>query len=174
MGIKNLINKAGAKAADKLAKLSALSPEQLKAVEEQKEKYLADRPDVTDEELTNRLLASCGVEVFNSYLEQIKELYVPLENSAEYNEDFNPAYNIRYFNITKWVTDKRENSLEKLVNVYEVLSNERCNIALVFHRTENDTKVYLAVINTENANDNVNVENYKKRLLEAIKGMWLM
>lgn len=170
MGIKNLINKAGAKAADKLAKLSALSPEQLKAVEEQKEKYLADRPDITDEELTNRLLASCGVEVFNSYLEQIKELYVPLENSAEYNEDFNPAYNIRYFNITKWVTDKRENSLEKLVNVYEVLSNERCNIALVFHRTENDTKVYLAVINTENANDNVNVENYKKRLLEAIKG----
>lgn len=170
MGIKNLINKAGAKAADKLAKLSALSPEQLKAVEEQKEKYLADRPDITDEELTNRLLASCGVEVFNSYLEQIKELYVPLENSAEYNEDFNPAYNIRYFNITKWVTDKRENSLEKLVNVYEVLSNERCNIALVFHRTENDTKVYLAVINTENANDNVNIVNYKKRLLEAIKG----
>lgn len=170
MGIKNLINKAGAKAADKLAKLSALSPEQLKSVEEQKEKYLADRPDITDEELTNRLLASCGVEVFNSYLEQIKELYVPLENSAEYNEDFNPAYNIRYFNITKWVTDKRENSLEKLVNVYEVLSNERCNIALVFHRTENDTKVYLAVINTENASDNVNVENYKKRLLEAIKG----
>ena len=30
MGIKNLINKAGAKAADKLAKLSALSPEQLR------------------------------------------------------------------------------------------------------------------------------------------------
>ena len=113
MGIKNLISKAGAKAADKLAKLSALSPEQLKAVEEQKEKYLADQPDISDEEFTSRLLASCGVEVFNSYLEQIKELYVPLENSAEYNEDFNPAYNVRYFNITKWVTDKRENSLEK-------------------------------------------------------------
>ena len=38
MGIKNLINKAGAKAADKVAKLSALSPEQLEAVEKQKEK----------------------------------------------------------------------------------------------------------------------------------------
>lgn len=146
MGIKNLINKAGAKAADKLAKLSALSPEQLKAVEEQKEKYLADQPDISDEEFTSRQLALCGVEVFSSYLEQIKELYVPLENSAEFNDDFNPSYNIRYFNITKWVTDKRENSLEKLVNVYEVLSNERCNIALVFHRTENDTKVFLAVL----------------------------
>ena len=170
MGIKNLINKAGAKAADKVAKLSALSPEQLEAVEKQKEKYLADQPNISDEELTNRLLASCGVEVFNSYLDQIKELYVPLESTAEYEDEFHPSYNIRYFNITKWVTDKKENSLEKLVNVYEVLSNERCNIALVFHRTSTNTKVYLAVVNTENANDNVNVENYRKRLLEAIKG----
>ncbi|MCY7138666.1 DUF87 domain-containing protein [Streptococcus gordonii] len=170
MGIKNLINKAGAKAADKVAKLSALSPEQLEAVEKQKEKYLADQPNVSDEELTNRLLASCGVEVFNSYLDQIKELYVPLESTAEYEDEFHPSYNIRYFNITKWVTDKKENSLEKLVNVYEVLSNEHCNIALVFHRTSTNTKVYLAVVNTENANDNVNVENYRRRLLEAIKG----
>ena len=74
MGIKNIINKAGAKAADKVAKLSALSPEQLKQVEEQREEYLADQPNISDEELTNRLLASCGVEIFNSYLEQIKEL----------------------------------------------------------------------------------------------------
>lgn len=170
MGIKNLINKAGAKAADKVAKLSALSPEQLEAVEKQKEKYLADQPNVSDEELTNRLLASCGVEVFNSYLDQIKELYVPLESSIEYEDEFHPSYNIRYFNITKWVTDKKENSLEKLVNVYEVLSNERCNIALVFNRTSTNTKVYLAVVNTENATDNVNVENYRRRLLEAIKG----
>lgn len=170
MGIKNLINKAGAKAADKVAKLSALSPEQLEAVEKQKEKYLADQPNVSDEELTNRLLASCGVEVFNSYLDQIKELYVPLESTIEYEDEFHPSYNIRYFNITKWVTDKKENSLEKLVNVYEVLSNERCNIALVFNRTSTNTKVYLAVVNTENATDNVNVENYRRRLLEAIKG----
>ena len=55
MGIKNIINKAGAKAADKVAKLSALSPEQLKQVEEQREKYLADQPNISDEELTNRL-----------------------------------------------------------------------------------------------------------------------
>lgn len=112
MGIKNIINKAGAKAADKVAKLSALSPEQLKQVEEQREKYLADQPNISDEELTNRLLASCGVEIFNSYLEQIKELYVPIENKVEFGTDFQESYNIRYFNITKWVVDKKENSLE--------------------------------------------------------------
>ena len=170
MGIKNIINKAGAKAADKVAKLSALSPEQLKQVEEQREKYLADQPNISDEELTNRLLASCGVEIFNSYLEQIKELYVPIENKVEFGTDFQESYNIRYFNITKWVVDKKENSLEKLVNVYEVLSNEDCNIALVFNRTETNTEVFLAVVNTKNDSDNVNVENYRKRLLEAIKG----
>lgn len=170
MGIKNIINKVGAKAADKVAKLSALSPEQLKQVEEQREKYLADQPNISDEELTNRLLASCGVEIFNSYLEQIKELYVPIENHVEFGTDFQESYNIRYFNITKWVVDKKENSLEKLVNVYEVLSNEDCNIALVFNRTETNTEVFLAVVNTKNDSDNVNVENYRKRLLEAIKG----
>lgn len=170
MGIKNIINKAGAKAADKVAKLSALSPEQLKQVEEQREKYLADQPNISDEELTNRLLASCGVEIFNSYLEQIKELYVPIENKVEFGTDFQESYNIRYFNITKWAVDKKENSLEKLVNVYEVLSNEDCNIALVFNRTETNTEVFLAVVNTKNDSDNVNVENYRKRLLEAIKG----
>lgn len=170
MGIKNIINKAGAKAADKVAKLSALSPEQLKQVEEQREKYLADQPNISDEELTNRLLASCGVEIFNSYLEQVKELYVPIENKVEFGTDFQESYNIRYFNITKWVVDKKENSLEKLVNVYEVLSNEDCNIALVFNRTETNTEVFLAVVNTKNDSDNVNVENYRKRLLEAIKG----
>lgn len=170
MGIKNIINKAGAKAADKVAKLSSLSPEQLKQVEEQREKYLADQPNISDEELTNRLLASCGVEIFNSYLEQIKELYVPIENKVEFGTDFQESYNIRYFNITKWVVDKKENSLEKLVNVYEVLSNEDCNIALVFNRTETNTEVFLAVVNTKNDSDNVNVENYRKRLLESIKG----
>ena len=170
MGIKNIINKAGAKAADKVAKLSSLSPEQLKQVEEQREKYLADQPNISDKELTNRLLASCGVEIFNSYLEQIKELYVPIENKVEFGTDFQESYNIRYFNITKWVVDKKENSLEKLVNVYEVLSNEDCNIALVFNRTETNTEVFLAVVNTKNDSDNVNVENYRKRLLEAIKG----
>lgn len=170
MGIKNIINKVGAKAADKVAKLSALSPEQLKQVEEQREKYLADQPNISDEELTNRLLASCGVEIFNSYLEQIKELYVPIENKVEFGTDFQESYNIRYFNITKWVVDKKENSLEKLVNVYEVLSNEDCNIALVFNRNETNTEVFLAVVNTKNDSDNVNVENYRKRLLEAIKG----
>lgn len=173
MGIKNIITKAGTKAADKIAKLSVLSPEQLEAVQKHREEYLSEAPSMDDdaaEELTSRLLAASSVEVFNEYLNKINEMYIPVKRDVEYGRDFRPSYNIRYFEITKWVTDTKENSLEKLINIYEVLSNEECNIALVFHRTCDKTQVYLAVTNTNNADDNVDVDNYKKRLVEAIKG----
>ena len=173
MGIKNIITKAGVKAADKVAKLSVLSPEQLQTVQNNREAYLTQVPEMDDEaaeELTSRLLAAGSVEIFNGYLDQIANMYVPVKRSVEYEKDFNPDYNIRYFEITKWVTDTKENSIEKLINVYEVLFNEECNIALVFHRTCQRTFVYLAVTNTNNANDNVDVENYRTRIIEAIKG----
>ena len=173
MGIKNIITKAGTKVADKVAKLAVLSPEQLQVVQERREAYLGEVPNMADEaaeELTSRLLAAGSVEIFNEYLQHIHDMYVPVKRTVEYGTEFKPGYNIRYFEITKWVTNKKENSLEKLVNVYEVLSNEECNIALVFQRTCKKTHVYLAVTNTDNASDNVDVENYRTRLLEAIKG----
>ena len=137
MGIKSFAKKAAIKSADAVAKLSVLSPEQLKSIEYKRMDYLSDLPRPNDEVaqiLTERLLAAAGIDIYNEYLEQISNLYVPVERKVEYGEPFIPSFNIRYFNITKWVTDKNENSLEKLVNVYEVLSNENCNIALIFHR----------------------------------------
>lgn len=173
MGIKKLIKRAGGKAADTVAKLSVLSPEQLQKVESQREAYLTEVPSMDDDaaqEITRRLLGAGSIEIYSEYLKHIKDLYVPVKREAEYDASFNPAYNIRYINITKWVTDKKENNLEKLVNVYEVLSDEDCNIALVFHRTMIGTSVYLAVVNTQNASDNVSADNYRERLIEAIRG----
>lgn len=173
MGIKNVVKKVGDKAGNKVAKLAALSSGQVEEIQLQREEYLLEKPDPTDElaiDTTWRMMAASSVEIFNAYLPQIKELYLPVEKSAEYEEMFNPEHNIRYFNITKWVQDKKENSLEKLVNVYAVLSNEDCNIALVFNRTQKGTKVYLAVVNTANADNNVNTNSYKNRLIEAIRG----
>lgn len=173
MGIKGFLKRAGTKAADTVAKLSVLSPEQLREMQERRDAYLTQMPDMEDaaaEELTRRLLAAGSIEIYNEYLRRLKDLYVPVQADAEYDGSFRSAYNIRYFNITKWVTDTKENSLEKLVNVYNVLSGEECNIALVFHRTMEGTEVYLAVTNTRNAGDNVDVDNYRKRLIEAIRG----
>lgn len=173
MGIKNAITRVGAKAGDSVAKLAVLSPEQLQEVEDSRDFYLSQKPDPTDtaaEELTKRLLAASSVEIYNAYLPQLRELYIPLAKDSEYAKPFCPEYNIRYFNITKWVTDKKENNLEKLVNVYDVLSNEECNIALIFHRTCDNTEVYMAVVNTQNADSNTDINNYKNRITEALKG----
>ncbi|MGQ7453585.1 helicase HerA domain-containing protein [Streptococcus suis] len=183
MVIKKMIKKVAAKAADGVSKLSELSPEQLEKVQDQMAAYRNQMPDLSGEaaeEYFRKQLAIAGVEVYNAYLPQLKDLYLPIDNKTEFRlEDegvlidegkFKSGYNIRYINITKWVTDKQENSLEKLVSVYEVLSTTPCNISLVFHRKQEETSVYLAVTNTENADSNADVESYRKRLVSAIKG----
>ncbi|WP_019322339.1 helicase HerA domain-containing protein [Streptococcus mutans] len=173
MGIKNVIRKVAGKGADTVAKLSALSPEQLEQVQAKREEFLSDFPNMTGaeaEELTNRLLAANAVEIYNAYLPQIEDLYILVEKETEYGEDFRSSNNIRYINITKWVIDKKENSLEKLVNVYEVLSNDACNISLVFHRKVIKTDVYLAITNIDNDDNNVDIESYRRRLESAIQG----
>ncbi|HEM3072224.1 ATP-binding protein [Streptococcus suis] len=183
MVIKKMIKKVAAKAADGVSKLSELSPQQLEQVQAQMAAYREQLPDLTGEaaeEYFRKQLAIAGVEVYNAYLPQLKDLYLPIDNKTEFRlEDegvlidegeFKSGYNIRYINITKWVTDKQENSLEKLVSVYEVLSTTPCNISLVFHRKHEETSVYLAVTNTENADSNADVDSYRKRLVSAIKG----
>lgn len=173
MGIKNLVKKAASKAGNAVSKLSSLSPDQLEKIEEAREEYLRAMPSADDpvaDELTSRLIAAAGVEIYGAYLPQIDKVYVPAESTAEYGRPFDAAHNARLINITKWVSDPEENSLEKLVNVYDVLSNERCNIALMFHRTRDAAQVYLGVIDTENADNNVNVESYIRRLEGALRG----
>lgn len=173
MNAKSLLSRAGGKVADGISRLSSLSPEQLQKVQQQRDAYLSQMPDPTDssaEELTERLLAANSIEIYKSYLTQLNKLYVPIEREFEYGTSFDTARNIRFFNITKWVTDKNENSIEKLINVYQVLSNDKCNISLVFHRTYESTHVYLAVTNTQNADNNVDSENYRARLADAIRG----
>lgn len=173
MGIKNVMKKVGDRAGNKLSKLSSLSSEQLEKIQLQREEYLLQMPDPTDENavaITQRMMAANSIEIFNSYLAQIKDLYLPIKSDVEYDGEFDANHNIRYFNITKWVVDKNENSLEKLINVYAVLADENCNIALVFNRTQTETDVYLAVVNNQNSMANTSVENYRKRLLDAIKG----
>ena len=170
----NTVTKAAGMVADAVEKTSVLSPAQLEKVDAKREAYLSQMPspdDATAEEQTSRLIAAAGVEIYHAYLAQLKELYLPVEKSAAYEgQPFDTDRNIRFFNITKWVVDAEENSLEKLVNVYEVLSNEDCNISLVFHRTKDKTVVYLAVTNTLNDNNNTDADSYYERLSAAIRG----
>ena len=173
MGVKNVVKKMGDMAGNAVAKLSTLSSDQVEEVQLRREEYLLEMPSPNDtaaRDLTDRMMAASSIEVFNAYLAQLKSLYLPVDKDAEYEAPFESDFNIRFVNITKWVTDKKENSLEKLVNVYAVLANEDCNIALVFHRTQKKTDVYMAVVNTTNADNNVRADIYKDRILDAIRG----
>lgn len=173
MGIKSAIVHAADKAGNAIAKVSSLSSEQLEQVEEKRDAYLSQKPDPTDAaatELTNRLLATAAVEIHGAYLSQLRNVYCPVDPSVEYPDGFNDEFNIRYMDIAKWVVDPNEDSLEKLVNVYDVLADEDCNIALVFNRTSTSTNVYLAVVDTNNASDNIDVDNFTRRVSDALKG----
>ena len=138
MGIKNAIMRAADKAGNAVATVSVLSSSQLDEVDKKRTAYLSEKPNPADEqavELTNRLLATAAVELHNAYLPQLRNVYAPINPSIEYPTGFNADNNIRFMNITKWIVNPNEDSLEKLVNVYDVLSDEECNIALVFNRT---------------------------------------
>ena len=173
MGIKNAIMRAADKAGNAVSKVSALSSAQLEEIDAKRKAYLSEKPAPDDDaavELTYRLLATAAVEIHNAYLPQLRDVYWPVDPSVEYPEGFDADYNIRFMNITKWIVDPDEDSLEKLVNVYDVLSDDDCNIALVFNRTCVSTSVYLAVVDTDNTGDNINIDNFTRRIADALKG----
>lgn len=173
MGIKNAIMRAADKAGNAVATVSVLSSSQLDEVDQKRTAYLSEKPNPADEqavELTNRLLATAAAELHNAYLPQLRNVYAPIDPSIEYPMGFNADNNIRFMNITKWIVDPNEDSLEKLVNVYDVLSDEECNIALIFNRASASTEVFLAVVNSDNARDNIDADNFSRRMSDALRG----
>lgn len=173
MGIKKVVTRAANSAGNVVAKASSLSSAQCEELGRQREQYLTEMPAMDDSvatELTNRLIAAAGVEIFDAYLPQMGAMYVPVDSSVEYGASFKNEQNIRYFNITKWVVDATENSLEKLVNVYGVLAGEACNIALVFHRRMHDVQTYLAVVNLRNSDNRVDADLLARRIEGAVRG----
>ena len=115
-----------------------------------------------------KALGSLGIEVYKSYLPHVKEAYRPV---YDINGKFNPENRMAYFDITRWVRDKEEKNLDKLINVYQVLANEECNIALIYTRKHDTCKVSMAIVNTKNGDSKPEtIQNYKKRVISALSG----
>ena len=165
------MNSALKKAGDKIADASALSPKQILQVDEKRNAYLSAKPDMSGEETHSNIQKNMGavaIEVYQAYLEQLGTIYQPVEDVFE---KFDEDNRIRFFEITKWVTDSEEKSLDKLINVYHVLSEENCNIALIYHRTKTECKVTMGVVNVdERQSDPAIADEYYARLEGAIKG----
>lgn len=162
---------AAGKAADGLAAAATLSPKQVEEITKKRERYLSEIPSMDSDDVQaaiQRNLGAVAIEVYQAYLEQLKTVYCPMGVSMS---GFDAINRIRYFDITRWVTDTEEKNLDKLVNVYQVLSGEDCNIALIYHRSVEKCGVTLGVVNTsEEQSDPSIVKTYYARLLNAIQG----
>ena len=89
---------------------------------------------------------------------------------GEANDERSLDNRIRYFEVTKWVTDPTEDNLDKLTNMYHVLSEEDCNIALIFNRRVNGTTVYFAVVNNGEKDMPYIADMFGKRLESSLLG----
>lgn len=156
---------------DRIAALSVLDDSQLIEIEKRKEIYLDQFSTLNGNESQDaiaRKLGAIGVEVYQAYRDQLREVYDPVR--LDFSR-FNTDNRIRYFDITKWVTDAEEQSLDKLVNVYQVLNNDVCNIALIYHRTKDKCAITLGVVNTNPTNPDPSIaDNLYSRVIGALRG----
>ena len=169
--LKQKMTIAATKVADGIAVASQLSPQQIADIEDKRQKYLAQKPNMTDdqaEKIIRSNLGAIGIEVYQDYLAQLKDFYLPVNLAAV---NFDPLNRIRYCDITKWVNSSDEQYIDKLVSVYRVLNGDHCNIALIFHRTKEKCSVTLAIANTDvNQSDPAQADAYLDRIIKALKG----
>ncbi len=114
-----------------------------------------------------KALGALGVQIYNSYLPYVSEVYQPF---YDINGNFSEENRIIYFDITRWVNDTEEKNIDKLINVYQVLANVECNIALIYERKRECCTVTLAIVNTGKDSLPVIARDYRDRVMAAIRG----
>ena len=151
-------------------KASQFSSNQLLEIEDRRRKYLDQIPDMSEEAIQSAVqnnLGAMAIEVYQDYLNKLGVVYEPVDLLPE---KYRADRRIMYFDITKWVTDSEEKSLDKLVNVYHVLSEEDCNIALIYNRTPDGCKISIGIVNTSDKSEPSIIQGLHKRVVEAIRG----
>jgi len=144
--------------------MSSITPEQVDIIEKKRKEYLSNID--KDDSVAVRLMSQYASNVYQAYLSEITTKYSPKIGSPNINIE----NRLRYFDITKWVIDPEEENTEKLTNVYQVLSQQDCSIALIYQRSQVGCKVILAVANI-GENDSPDIaDQYVGRIKKSIKG----
>ena len=169
VNVKNKIGKLADRGANMIATASSMSSEQLETVEKQRQVFMNEKPE-TEPEGIKRLLGAYAIEAFEAYLPQIETLYEPIPvKMSKDNRDIENR--VTFFEITKWVSDPSEDNVEKLINVYQVVSGEDCNVALIYNRKKDACRVFLGVVYTNPESDMpTKVISVKERIQSALEG----
>lgn len=166
--VKGKVKTAVDKAADGVANASELSNSQLEKIQARREQYFSEVTGKDNSEIIKRNLASIGIEIHQAYLKQLKGIYAPIDVLTE---SFSDKYRIRYFEITRWVTDTEEKSIDRLANVYQTLAGEDCSVSLIIQRSKEGTRIFVAVVNNNNMQTDPSViKGYYERLKSTLEG----
>lgn len=154
-------------AGDRLLKTGAyVTPAQADKIEQSRREYLQREDMRVDESRAEIYMNSYAMNVYHSYLPYVSEKYMPILSE----KGFHPHNRIRYFDITKWVIDAEERNMDKLVNVYQVLSQEKCNIALIYQRSISESQVTLAISNISEAGLTDDSDRFIERIEKSLEG----
>lgn len=166
---KEVAQQALTMAADGIATAAQLSQAQAAEIDQARKNYLksesAGEQDKLD--IVSKCLNAIHAEVTQTYLPLVSSSYWPVTWP---DENFSPENRIRFFDITKWTVDSNENNLDKLVNVYQTLSEERCVIALIYTRTTAGCTVTMAVENCGELDQPAVVNGLSRRFRSAFYG----
>ena len=156
-------------AADGISNAAQLSPRQVNEIESKRRDYLTAEQSAEQSGLDTvaKCLSAIHSEVTQNYLPRINKLYDPV---AWTDTNFSPENRIRFFDITKWTVDSSEDSLDKLVNVYQVLSEELCSVALIYSRKADGCTVTMAVENRRESDQPVVASKMSERFRDALRG----
>lgn len=154
-------------AGDKLLKNGvSLATVQDNEIEQKRLEYLQREDMLADETRAELIMNAYAMKVYHSYLPEVSQKYLPVLSEKNFKQD----NRIRYFDITKWVIDAEEKNMDKLVNVYQVLSQEKCNIALIYQRFISESQVTLAVSSMEESDSTDTAERFIERIEKSLEG----
>ena len=146
-------------------KRAMLSQEQFDHLDQQRNAWALEE-EKDEHNLIKNLLKASETYFSHAYLARLHDSYDPTRDDGE----FEPT-RIGAFEITKWVTDPEEDSIEKLANFYQIFSKEACNIALLFRREMTGCRVYMAVCDTAEGHQETTVTNLLlPRAKNSLKG----
>ena len=166
---KEVAQQALTMAADGIATAAQLSPAQAAEIDQARKNYLKSESAGEQDKLdvVSKCLNAIHAEVTQTYLPLVSSSYWPVTWP---DENFSPENRIRFFDITKWTVDSNENNLDKLVNVYQTLSEERCSIALIYTRTTAGCTVTMAVENCGELDQPAVANGLSRRFRSAFYG----
>ena len=166
---KEVAQQALTMAADGIATAAQLSPAQAAEIDQARKNYLKSESAGEQDKLdvVSKCLNAIHAEVTQTYLPLVSSSYWPVTWP---DENFSPENRIRFFDITKWTVDSNENNLDKLVNVYQALSEERCAIALIYTRTTAGCTVTMALENCGELDQPAVANGLSRRFRSAFYG----